>query len=236
MSTQGKQGDVRTHPFRRNLPSTPQNFTVEYTYTTKFTCVFHSPPLDRSWFFFIQSFPFLMPIRRSCRLHSCWFIVINVESESTAKKYHLIMIWWIVNGHWRQRMPQYTSTVLEALNNKGIICSFCAETVLEHIERMATNYCTSHLLAMYDSKESFVDHLIEVVCCCYIHWTVNQGENRLELPRGRFTHLLDLCKKAAKKKRVKRRHDEIYLGILSFPSELNRSFNELIAIVVDMFG
>jgi hypothetical protein len=66
-------------------------------------------------------------------------------------------------------MPQYTSTVLEALNNKGIICSFCAETVLEHIERMATNYCTSHLLAMYDSKESFVDHLIEVVCCCYIH-------------------------------------------------------------------
>jgi len=187
-----------------------------------------------------------MPIRRSCRLHSCWFIVINVESESTAKKYHLI--YDLVNSErsleanfpnaivQRIRMPQYMSTVLEALNNKGIICSFCAETVLEHIGRVAMNYCTSHLLAMYDSKESFVDHLIEVVCCCYIYRTVNQGENRLELSRGRFTHLLDLCKKAAKKKRVRRRHDEIYLGILSFSSELNRSFNEFIAIVVDMFG
>jgi hypothetical protein len=135
-----------------------------------------------------------------------------------------------------QRMPQYMSTILEALNNKGIICSFCAEMVLKHIGRMATNYCISHLLAMYDSKEAFVDHLIEVVCCCYIYQTVNQGENRLELSSGRFTHLLDLCKKAAKKKRIKRRHDKIYLGMLSFPSKLNRSFNEFIAIVVDMFG
>ncbi len=35
-----------THPFRRNSPSTPQNFTVEYTYDTKFTYVFHLLPLD----------------------------------------------------------------------------------------------------------------------------------------------------------------------------------------------
>jgi len=127
------------------------------------------------------------------------------------------------------------STVLEALNNKGIICSFCAEMVPEHIGRMATNYCTSHLLAMYDSKEAFVDHLIEVVCCCYIYRTVNQGENRLELSSRRFTHLLDACKKAAKKKQINKRHDEIYSRILSFPNELNCSFNEFIAIVVDMF-
>jgi hypothetical protein len=60
----------------------------------------------------------------SCRLHSCLFIVIIVVLESTAKKYHLV--YDLVNNEWSletnfpnaivQRMPQYMSTILEALN------------------------------------------------------------------------------------------------------------------------
>jgi hypothetical protein len=55
---------------------------------------------------------------------------------------------------------------LEALNNNGIICSFSAEMILEHIGRMAKDYGSSYLLAiMYDSKKAFIDNCIEVVCC-----------------------------------------------------------------------
>jgi hypothetical protein len=97
--------------------------------------------IDRHFLF--HQYHSLMPIRQSCHLHSCWFIVVNVLCLLTAKNYHL---------------------VYEALNNNGIVCFFCAEIMLEHMGRITTNYCSSHLLAMYNSDEAFIDHCIEVVC------------------------------------------------------------------------
>jgi hypothetical protein len=184
-----------------------------------------------------------MPIiRRSCRLQSCWFIVINAAAESTAEKYLLIHLTVneerILESYFYnavvQQMPHCMDTVLAALKNRTIRCSFCNETLLDYIGNLADDFCTMHLSAMFESKEAFIEKCIEAVCSHYIILCGAKGN--FELALGDINYYLGVCEKAAKRRRIKRRSDEIYLGNLPFPEELSRSFSELLFIVSDMFG
>ncbi|MFN9982046.1 MAG: hypothetical protein ACK53Y_19125, partial [bacterium] len=51
------------------------------------------------------------------------------------------------------------------LKNNSNRCSYCAETVLTAIGKLAVNSCYRMLLMRFDSEESFIDHCVEVVCC-----------------------------------------------------------------------
>jgi hypothetical protein len=184
-----------------------------------------------------------MPIiRRSCRLQSCWFIVINAAAESTAEKYLLIHLTVneerILESYFCnavvQQMPHCMDTVLAALKNRTIRCSFCNETLLDYIGNLADDFCTMHLSAMFESKEAFIEKCIEAVCSHYIILCGAKGN--FELALGDINYYLGVCEKAAKRRRIKRRSDEIYLGNLPFPEELSRSFSELLFIVSDVFG
>jgi hypothetical protein len=53
-------------------------------------------------------------------------------------------------------MPPYMKSVLSALNNKSIHCSFCSEILLDHIGSLAMKHSHSQLLKMYDSEEYFL--------------------------------------------------------------------------------
>jgi hypothetical protein len=127
----------------------------------------------------------MQTLRRSCHLHSCWIIIVDV-SESPLQKYHLVH--QLVDGKSSlessfphaisERMPPYISNVLAALKNKSIHCSFCADTLLNYIGRLAKDNCYSHLCALYDSEEFFIHECIEVVCCGCIYRIMEHGENR----------------------------------------------------------
>ena len=184
-----------------------------------------------------------MPIiRRSCRLQSCWFIVINAAAESTAEKYLLIHLTVneerILESYFYnavvQQMPHCMDTVLAALKNRTIRCSFCNETLLDYIGDLANEFCLMHLSAMIESEEAFIEKCIEAVCSHYI--IICGAKGYFELSDGDIKYYLGICEKAAKRRRIKRRSDEIYLGNLPFPEELSRSFSELLFIVSDVFG
>ena len=182
-----------------------------------------------------------MPIIR--RSQSCWFIVINSAAESLAEKYLLIhrtaneeriLESYFDNAVVVQQMPHFMDTVLAALKNRTIRCSFCNETLLDYIGNLADDFCTMHLSAMFESKEAFIEKCIEAVCSHYIILCGAKGN--FELALGDINYYLGVCEKAAKRRRIKRRSDEMYLGNLSFPEEISRSFSELLFIVSDVFG
>jgi len=182
-----------------------------------------------------------MPIIR--RSQSCWFIVINAAAESMAEKYLLIhrtaneeriLESYFDNAVVVQQMPHFMDTVLAALKNRTIRCSFCNETLLDYIGDLANEFCLMHLSAMFESEEAFIEKCIEAVCSHYIILCGAKGN--FELALGDINYYLGVCEKAAKRRRIKRRSDEIYLGNLPFPEELSRSFSELLFIVSDVFG
>ncbi len=182
-----------------------------------------------------------MPIIR--RSQSCWFIVINAAAESMAEKYLLIhctaneeriLESYFDNAVVVQQMPHFMDTVLAALKNRTIRCSFCNETLLDYIGDLANEFCLMHLSAMFESEEAFIEKCIEAVCSHYI--IICGAKGYFELSDGDIKYYLGICEKAAKRRRIKRRSDEMYLGNLSFPEEISRSFSELIFIVSDMFG
>lgn len=183
-------------------------------------------------------------IRRSCRLQSCWFIVINCAAESTVEKYHLIHHTAREEGLLEpyrhdsivQEMPHCMDTVLAALKNKTIRCSFCSETLLDYVGGLVDRFSTLHLVTMFESKEAFTEKCVEVVCSRYIFLSGAKGSFRLQLAGDDNNHILGLCERAAKRRRMKRRSDELYLGNLPFSDELNRSFHELLNTISDRFG
>jgi hypothetical protein len=185
----------------------------------------------------------MQTLRRSCCLHSCWILIIDV-SESPLQKYHLVDELDDSESSLEssfphaiiERMPPYMSNVLAALKNKSILCSFCADTLLNYIGRLANDNCYSHLSALYVSEESFIDECIEVVCCGYIYRIMEHCENRQSLSSEVYINILHSCKIAARTKRKKRLRDEFFLGNASFANELHRSFNEFVAIIVSALG
>ncbi len=187
-----------------------------------------------------------MLTRRSCRHRSYWVVVIN-GTESALHKYHLIKVDCsrttedVLRSTFPrcviQKMPPYMSNILAAINSKSIYCSFCANVLLDHIGNMARIYGYNHLLQMYDSEETFVDHCIEIVVCHYIEkslYSLDADKDRL-LSRQEYFLMLKGCKDHSKIKNRKRRCDEMYLGKSSFPNELLRSFHKLLAVVTHTF-
>jgi hypothetical protein len=137
-----------------------------------------------------------------------------------------------------QRMPSCTNNALSAIKSKSLCCTFCAETLLDCIGRMATKYSYSQLLQLHDSEESFVTECVELVYCGYIYKALQSLENDASraMSRDKYYLILKKCKEDSKIKRMKRRHDEVYLGKNRFANELHSSFNEFMVNVVATLG
>jgi hypothetical protein len=170
-----------------------------------------------------------MPVfQRSCCLHSCWLIAIDLSDSATPQKYHLTRDVYersslrqpSFSQHYIiQKLPSYMNNAAVALKNNSIHCSFCAEALLTSIGKLAMNSCYSVLCTRFDSEESFIDHCVEVVCCGYIGHVIKHGENRLLFSETNFINFLERCKIMAMNKRTKRLSDENYLGKSSFSDE-----------------
>lgn len=182
-------------------------------------------------------------VRRSSRLNQHWLIVFDF-SESATQRFQL------VNGVFDtessiqssfphafvRRLPVYMFSVLAALKSNSIFCSFCADTLLTFIAKLARTVRSDLLCQRHTSEESFIDECIEIVCCGYIYQFCDHGKYRLRLRKEEYINLLKTCKMEALDKRKKRHRDENYLGRLSFADELHRSFNEFVRIVISAFG
>jgi hypothetical protein len=135
-----------------------------------------------------------------------------------------------------QEMPHCMDTILAALKNKTIRCSFCSEMLLDYVGGLVDCFSTLCLVTMFESKEAFTEKCVEVVCSRYIFLSGAKGSFRLRLAGDDNNHFLGLCERAAKRRRMKRRSDELNLGNLPFSDELNRSFHELLNMISDRFG
>jgi hypothetical protein len=154
-----------------------------------------------------------MPIlQRICHLHSCWFNVINAVFKSTTEKYHLFHHPVDNEGSLEsyfpcctiQRMSPYMTNALAEFKNNTIHCSFCSDSLLDFIGRLAKKYSYICLCARYDSEDCFIDECVEVVCCTYIFRVMEHDENKLQLTKESFINILNSCKIAARKKHKKR--------------------------------
>jgi hypothetical protein len=135
-----------------------------------------------------------------------------------------------------QEMPHCMDIILAALKNKTIRCSFCSETLLDYVGGLVDRFSTLCLVTMFESKEAFTEKCVEVVCSRYIFLSGAKGTFRLRLAGDNNNHILGLCERAAKRRQMKRRSDELNLGNLPFSDELNRSFHELLNMISDRFG
>ncbi len=116
--------------------------------------------------------------RRSSVLSSYWMLVAD-RTGSAIEKYHLVQLDGSIITENAvessfphsiiQRMPSYMNNALLAIKSKSLCCSFCAETLLDCIGRMATKYSYSQLLQLHESEEFFVTECIELVYCGYIY-------------------------------------------------------------------
>jgi hypothetical protein len=70
-----------------------------------------------------------------------------------------------------QRLPPYMNNLLASIKSRSLYCSFCLETLLDHIGSLASKYCYTHLFGMFESEESFTWYCIECVLCRYIEKT-----------------------------------------------------------------
>jgi hypothetical protein len=145
----------------------------------------------------------------------------------------------VLPNHLVKKMPIYMNNILAAVSHQNIQCSFCLEAVLNYVGNLAQIYDYTLLEQMHDSEESFVEGCIECVSGCYIQKSLESFKevgNMGTISRKKFCNILKQCKERAKEKRSKRHRDEMYLGKLSFPNELSRSFDEFLAITINMLG
>jgi hypothetical protein len=140
-------------------------------------------------------------VRRSSRLNSHWLIVFDF-SESATQRFQL------VNGVFDtessiqssfphafvRRLPVYMFSVLAALKSNSIFCSFCADTLLTFIAKLARTFRSDLLCQRHTSEESFIDECIEIVCCGYIYQFCDHGKYRLRLRKEEYINLLKTCK------------------------------------------
>jgi hypothetical protein len=188
----------------------------------------------------------LLQTQRSSRHRSYWVIVID-STECSLQKYHLVKVDFSITEDVLsstflrsliQRMPPFMNSVLSALNNKSINCSFCSEILLDHIGSLAIKHSHSQLLKMYDSEESFCIYCIECIACHYIAKALDSLEidDKKPLSREEYWLIMKSCKEISNKKQEKRRRNEMYLGKCSFSDELRRSFDEFMETVVKALG
>ncbi len=134
-----------------------------------------------------------------------------------------------------QKLPSYMNNARAALKSNSIRCSFCAETVLTVIGKLAINSCYS-LLCRFDSEEAFIEHCVKEGCLLWIHWQGYQTwwkSSSFYEKRFHQISFLDRCKILAMKMCKKRESDEHYFGRSSFSDDLHRSFmNLLLSLLV----
>jgi len=141
-----------------------------------------------------------MPILwRSCCFHSCWLIIIIVSELTSQQKYHItrdlyerssLMQPTFPQHYIIQKLPPHMNNACAVLKNNSNRCSYCAETVLTAIGKLAVNSCYRMLLMRFDSEESFIDHCVEEIYYGYIVKVVEHGKNRLLMKRD-FLNFLD---------------------------------------------
>jgi hypothetical protein len=84
------------------------------------------------------------------------------------------------------------------------------------ISIIARTVCYDGLCQWHNSKESFIDKRIEIICCEHISKFVDYGKKALFLRIDGHVCLLNVCTMEAKEKWKKRHQEENYLAHLSF--------------------
>lgn len=187
----------------------------------------------------------MMLTRRSHHLQSFWIIL---EDASTPRRYCLqyidssrIRVEAIQHSYPSSichKLPAYMNNALEAIISNSISCSFCSESLLQCIGNMARYDYHDEMLQMFNSKEAFELHCIEMITCYYIYKSkqVLRCDSRAIYSMEKYVELFLESKLRSREINAKRRLDEQYLGKVPFSIELVRSFNVFIKTALKMVG
>jgi hypothetical protein len=164
--------------------------------------------------------------------YSFWIILEDVRISPSLRRYYLqyidssrICVATIEHSYPSSichKLPAYMNNALEAITSNSISCSFCSEALLQCIRNMARYNCHDEMLQMFNSKEAFELHCIEMITCHYIYKSnkVLRYSSRAIYSMEQYVKLFLESKLRLREINAKRRLDEQYLGKVPFSIEL----------------